>query len=175
MTDLVNSKNVYEFIMVANEFCRTLETAEERNVYAVLATLQKINPLLYLKGTLLPEVEVSDPNANERFVNEESWNSYYDYFLTHLGKKNNFQIVEDIFEKDSELVQTNIAENLLYIYRDIKDFLLLYKKGTTVAKENAIYECRKNFIIHWGIRLQILNNAIHILVNQNFIRTNNYN
>ena len=46
----------------------------------------------------------------------------------------------------------------------MKDFLMLYKKGTQASKENAVAECRHLFETHWGSRLTNAHRALHNIV-----------
>jgi hypothetical protein len=55
--NIVYSKNVVEFVTVANEFCATIEKVNNFSAPENLQKLQKILPLLYLKASLLPRME----------------------------------------------------------------------------------------------------------------------
>ena len=57
LNSLVYSKNVIEFITVANEFCSFLERAEDLESDDFLSRLQKLLPFLYIKASLIPEFE----------------------------------------------------------------------------------------------------------------------
>ncbi|MFA4852339.1 MAG: DUF5063 domain-containing protein [Bacteroidales bacterium] len=58
----------------------------------------------------------------------------------------------------------SIAENITDVYQDMKDFIMLYQKGTHAAKENAVAECRRLFETHWGSRLVNALRALHHVV-----------
>ncbi len=47
------------------------------------------------------------------------------------------------------------------MYQDLKDFVLLYGKGTQAAQENAAYSCRYYFDTHWGPRAIRLLDVVH--------------
>ena len=51
------SKEVIEFVTVAKEFCGYLESAQEEERNDFLSKVQKFIPLIYLKGSLLPNCE----------------------------------------------------------------------------------------------------------------------
>jgi len=53
----VYSRNVVEFVAVANEFCKYAEHTGEIKGVDLLKILQRILPLMYLKASLLPELE----------------------------------------------------------------------------------------------------------------------
>lgn len=159
----VHSRNVLELITVGNEFCVFLEEIEKYEKVYFLSYLQKVLPLLYLKGSLLPDVEVSQAEANERFVTEEQWENIYNGVKKITGKYDAFQYVDFAYKLENEKQTGSISEFLADIYQDIKDFLLLYQKGTLAARENAVYECSALFENHWGLKLLNVHKAIHIL------------
>ncbi len=66
----VYSRNVIEFVAVANEFCKYAEHAGELKGDELLKILQRILPLMYLKASLLPELEPFFEDGNEKFVTE---------------------------------------------------------------------------------------------------------
>ncbi|MBN2862881.1 MAG: DUF5063 domain-containing protein, partial [Bacteroidales bacterium] len=53
----VYSRNVVEFVAVANEFCKYAEHSSELKGGELLKILQRILPLLYIKASLLPPLE----------------------------------------------------------------------------------------------------------------------
>ncbi|MBT4466892.1 MAG: DUF5063 domain-containing protein, partial [Lentimicrobiaceae bacterium] len=55
--DITLSKQVIEMATVANEFCYFVENIEKKEKEIVLEFMQRILPLLHLKGSLLPEIE----------------------------------------------------------------------------------------------------------------------
>ena len=71
--DPVYSRNVVEFVAVANEFCKYTEHASELKGDELLKILQRILPLMYLKASLLPATEPFFEDGNEKFVTESDW------------------------------------------------------------------------------------------------------
>ena len=72
-TDPVYSRNVIEFVAVANEFCKYAEHASELKGDELLRILQRILPLMYLKASLLPQLNPFFEDGNEKFVTESDW------------------------------------------------------------------------------------------------------
>lgn len=165
MNDINNepaySKQVIEFLTVANEFCLTVENIEKIDAKTFKSITQKMLPLLYVKGSLLPTVIPVDPEALTRFVNEEQWESIYktlkgvfkneDSFL-HLDKESSFE---------PRIVQLSVAELLTDIYQDMKDFVLLYQQERRVSKQCAVQEALKLFATNWGKKSTIALQALH--------------
>jgi hypothetical protein len=165
--DIIQSKKVLELLTVANEICIFVEEAETYNKDFVMLYLQKVLPLLYLKGSLLPEISVSDESASEKFVTEEQWEEVFNRFRRILGEDDHYYIPDDSDPLNIRPRKSSISDNLADIYQNLKDFLLLYKKNSQAARENAVAECRKLFSAHWGIRLAYAHTAIHKIIYRN--------
>jgi hypothetical protein len=161
-TDPVYSRNVIEFVAVANEFCKYSERAAELKGDELLKILQRILPLMYLKASLLPQLESYFEDGNEKFVTESDWVKIHSTLREKFGTADDFMEVFDDRMSDSEgPVISSISENLADMYQDIKDFLLLYQTGTTEVMNDAVWECRLNFETFWGQKLVNSMRAIH--------------
>ncbi|MEI6853097.1 MAG: DUF5063 domain-containing protein [Bacteroidota bacterium] len=162
--DKVHSKNVIEVITIANEVCIFLEEIDKYEKRYICLYLQKILPLLYLKGALLPDIEISSEDANERFVTQEQWENVYNALQKKLGKDDTFMFIDQATRLDDETEKGSIAEFMADIYQDMKDFILLYQKNTLSARENAVYSCKVLFEESWGTKLINTHKAIHMLL-----------
>ena len=143
--DITLTKTVAEMVTVANEYCVYLETAENKSKKGILKFATTILPLLYLKGSLLPAVEVKNPEANERFVTEEQWEQVFTMLREKLGEDDEFWLIDPQYVNETEPLKASISENLADIYQDLKDLVLLYQKNTYDARQNALFECRELF------------------------------
>jgi hypothetical protein len=158
----VYSRNVIEFVAVANEFCKYAEHASELKGDELLRILQRILPLMYLKASLLPKMDPVFEDGNEKFVTESDWLRVHDNLRERFGTADDYMEVFDDKMSDSEgPVLSSISENLSDIYQDIKDFLLLYQTGTNEVMNDAVWECRLNFETFWGQKLVNSMRAIH--------------
>jgi hypothetical protein len=158
----VYSRNVVEFVAVANEFCKYAEHASKLKGDEMLKILQRILPLLYLKASLLPQLEPFFEDGNEKFVTEADWTDINEILKEKFGTANDYLEVfdEKINETEGHVV-SSISENMADIYQDIKDFLLLYQTGTGEVMNDAVWECRMNFENFWGQKLVNSMRAIH--------------
>jgi hypothetical protein len=159
----VYNRNVLEMLAVTNECCLFVENAENYTKDDLYGFFQKICPLLYLKGALLPFVDPSNPEANERFVLEEKWEIIFNILREKFQPYDEFCYADDALDKNAELIKGSLAEHFADIYQDLKDFVILYQRNSLTAKENAVAECRRLFMNHWGIRITITQNAMHLL------------
>jgi len=125
-SDPVYSRNVVEFVAVANEFCKYAVHASELNGDEMLKIMQRILPLMYLKASLLPQLDPFFEDGNEKFVTEADWTAINETLKKKFGTANDYLEVFDEKINDSEgPVVASISEDMADIYQDIKDFLLL--------------------------------------------------
>ncbi len=161
-TDPAYSHNVIEFVAVANEFCKYAEHASRLKGDELLRILQRILPLLYIKASLLPQLNPYFEDGNEKFVTESDWMIVHDTLRKKFGTADDYLEVFDDKTNDTDgPVLSTISENMSDIYQDIKDFLLLYQTGTAEVMNDAIWECRLNFESFWGQKLVNAMRAIH--------------
>jgi len=161
-TDPVYSRNVIEFVAVANEFCKYAEQASRLKGDELLRILQRILPLMYIKASLLPLLNPYFEDGNEKFVTESDWMMIRDKLREKFGTADDYLEVFDEKTIDTEgPVLSTISENMADIYQDIKDFLLLYQTGTSEVMNDAVWECRMNFENFWGQTLVNSLRAIH--------------
>ena len=162
--DVVFSRNVIEFATVANEFCTFTESVSDLTRKDFLGKLQKLLPLLYLKASLLPELD-EEEYSTEKFVSEGDYNFILRKLSSKLGE---FDSYPEIFEPGTPLgeanVEANISENVADIYQDLKDFILSYRIGTVDVMRVALWECKNNFEQYWGQKLVNGLRAVHMLV-----------
>jgi hypothetical protein len=156
-----SQKNVLEFYTVANELCLFLEKSDEYRKEEIIEYWHKICPLIYLKGSLLPVISVTNPEANERYVTEEQWEYLFNTLREKLGKDDEFWFINERRFIDDEIDKGSLAEHFADIYQDLKDFLMLYRKESHDAKENAVQSCRMLFEMNWGMKLIRCMKAIH--------------
>jgi hypothetical protein len=160
--DQVYSRSVIEFVAVANEFCKYAEQAPKLKGDELLRILQRILPLMYIKASLLPQLEPFFEEGNEKFVTETDWFSIHDIFRNKLGTADDYiEVFDEKSVETGEPVVSSISENMTDIYQDVKDFLLLYQTGTAEVMNDAVWECRMNFENIWGQKLLNAMRAIH--------------
>lgn len=156
----VKSKIVLEMIAISHEFNVFTESLSDKKFDDILGFYQKILPLMYIKASLLVDIEVSDASANERYVAEEHWEQVYMELNTKLGNGDLFWELDP----NNDAVKTSVAEKIADIYQDTKDFVVLFQKNQLAAKENATHEIKRLFKVHWGPRAISVVSQIHTLL-----------
>ena len=165
LNSIAYSKNVIEFITVANEFCSFLERSEDLETPDFLSRLQKILPLLYLKASMLPEFEFEAEDGLEKFVTEIDYSMIQEKILRHTGGGDDYQEVFVSGMQFSESALTaNISENVADIYQEMKDLVMSYRMLNDEVMEQAVWECKNNFSLLWGQTLVNCLRAVHNLI-----------
>ena len=165
LNQVVYSKNVVEFVTVANEFCNLIEKVNKFSAEENLQKLQKIVPLLYLKAAMLPKTEKVLEDELEKYVSELDYNMLQQKWLQLLGEYDDYHEVYDpSIQFGDEMVTASISESLLDVYQDLKDFLTAYSLGDESIMNDALYDCIYNFENVWGQRLVNVLRAVHMLI-----------
>lgn len=162
---IVYSKNVIEFVTVANEFCMFVENNAKYTRLQFIEKAQKLFPLLYLKTSVLPFIDDQDVDTPEKYVSEVDYNFLMQKISEKLGQFDSYQEVFDEGMQFSETaIDASLGENICDIYQDLKDFLLSFRIGTTEIMNDALWECQNNFKTYWGQKLVNGLRALHALM-----------
>ncbi len=165
LNSIAYSKNVIEFITVANEFCSFLERSESLETPGFLGRLQKILPLLYLKASLLPDFELESEDDLEKFVTEMDYSLIQQKIIHHTGANDDYQEVFLSGMQFSESALTaSISENVADIYQEMKDLVMSFRMLNDEVMEQAVWECKNNFSQLWGQTLVNCLRAVHNLI-----------
>lgn len=162
--NIVFSKNVIEFVTVGVQYCSFLENVEDTTSSESISTLTKLLPLLYLKTSLLPDIEIENEIYPETTVTEADYN-YIASKLFNLFKSEDTYL--EVFLEDMKYSETpisaSISEDITDIYQDIKNFVSIYEQGIEENMAEALYVCHENFKLYWGQKLVNVLRALHSL------------
>jgi len=156
----VYSPFVLEFLAVAQKFCLFIDEIHQYNKNQVFDYLHKAIPLIYVRGSVLPEIPPEDYTYNEKFVTEEQWQNVFNSIRNILQKDDEYWFLENDNPLNDPL-KASMADNLADLYQDMKDFIILYQKPLRDAKKMAVWEIRELFKAHWGFRCVNLLKVLH--------------
>ncbi len=134
LNEPVYSPFVLEFIAVAQKFCLFAEEIQQYNQAQIYDYLHKALPLLYVRGSVLPEINPEEHSFNEKFVTAEQWQDIFNNIRNILQKDDEYWFLEND-NPLNEPVKGSMADNLADIYQDMKDFIILYQKPMRDAKK----------------------------------------
>lgn len=161
-SQVIFERDVVEFVTVAAEFCAFLERTENMKRSGFVDTILKILPLLYIKASMLPEVEMLGEELPETYVTEEVYEVLRIQLAAVLAEKDDYLEVflADMAYSDTP-IKKNISEDLADIYQDIKDFIFVFRLGFNETMNDALYICKENFGTLWGQKLVNTMRALH--------------
>ncbi len=162
--DITMGKNALEMLLVANEFCFFMDDLEKKSKAGILEFVHRVLPLMYTKGSLLPDVTVENPEANMRFVTEEQWENIFKTLREKFADDDEYWLIDPLYINETEPLKASLSENLSDIYQDMKDFVLLYQKNTIAARQNAVADCKTLFADHWGYKVGNIMLQLHHLI-----------
>ncbi|NTW33839.1 MAG: DUF5063 domain-containing protein, partial [Bacteroidetes bacterium] len=120
------------------------------------------------------EVDENEFEITERYVTQESWETIFFDLKNKFGKDDTYWAIVNNNADEIAPAKASIAEHLADIYQDMKDFIMLYQKGTIASKENSVAECRYLFETHWGSRLTNAHRALHNIVYKENVQNNDF-
>jgi len=162
---VVYSKNVVEFVTVANEYCGSVENVSRHSAQENLEKLQKLLPLLYIKVSVIPKIEPVLEEELEKYVTELDYNILHQKWLQLLNENDGFyEVFDPGIQFGQETVTASVSENLLDIYQSLKDFLTAYSIGNEEVMNDSLAECLFYFEQSWGQQLVNVMRAVHMLV-----------
>ena len=159
---VIFSRDTVEFVTVAAEFCAYLERAENLRRKDFVDTMLKILPLLYIKGSMLPECEMLSEIEPETFVTEEDY-EVLRYSLASLMSDGDDYLevfMQDMAYSDTPITR-RISEDLADIYQDVKNFISVFQLGFDETMHDSLAICRENFALYWGQTLVNTMRALH--------------
>lgn len=158
----IYSKASIEFATVAKEFLVTLESAKEMTSEEFIDKSIKIIPLLYLRGTLLPESIEFDDEFTEKFINENTWSYIQQIAAAKLEDNDEYVQIQDASVQNSmDFLNVALSELFADLYQETGDFIGAFRTGVDKTMEAALYYCQHNFKSYWGIRALVLLKNLH--------------
>ncbi|MDR2120167.1 MAG: DUF5063 domain-containing protein [Tannerella sp.] len=160
----IYDNNTLEFVTVTLEFCASLERINEYDMFSFVNNTTKILPLLYVKATLLPEVDEPENAEAAHFITEEVYDALRARIAGLLGEHDSYleTFLPDMPYSDTPIV-AYISENIADIYQDIGDFIALFRQGYEETMLTALSQCAENFRTYWGRSLLNALKALHFI------------
>ncbi|MCF6365088.1 MAG: DUF5063 domain-containing protein [Bacteroidales bacterium] len=160
---LIYTKEVIEFVTVANEYCLLIESLNVLTREQFIEQAYKLLTLLHLKAVILPKPKNIINAETETFITEADWHFIDTGISTKLGSLETFNDLIEPATPDSP-VNISLSECLTDTYQDLKDFTQLYQFGNEEAITEGLWECKNNFEQIWGSRIIIVLKEFHNLL-----------
>lgn len=157
----VFDKNTVEFVTVAAEYCTFMANVPEKERSQLLDVLPKLLSLLYLKASMLPDIQPQGLYLEE-YVTEQEYDALRGLLNRKLGGFDDYLevFVEEMKYSDTP-VRKCISEDLSDIYQALRNFVENYRSGLSEVMEESVAVCRDAFISYWGQTLTNTLRAVH--------------
>jgi hypothetical protein len=164
MSDPILSKQTEDFVRTALEFCVLTEKHTQTDKDFFINNMIRVLPLLYLKVSIIPQIEENYDSDLETKVSEEMYNRVEDSISNLLGNEN---LYLETFHPDIRLsdspIAVKISEDLADIYQDLGNFIAVFKNGQRETMNDSLTLCVQNFEKYWGQRLLNALRALHYI------------
>lgn len=158
-------KEVIEFVAVAKEFCDFVETAPQMQRKDFVLRLQKFIPLIYLKGSLLPESDTETSGLTEDFVTEAQYSDLFAGIHQLMGELDEYlEVFDENMQYSEAPVVHSVTEKVCDIYQDLKNFISSFRCGIPEVIGEALWQLNDSFELYWGKACAGLLRAVHQVV-----------
>lgn len=159
---VIYNRDTIEFITVAKEFCTYLENIEGTKRKDFVDTMLKLMPLLYLKASMLPQIEHEEDVYPEQYVTEDGYEIIRINISSIMADMDDYieVFMQDMVYSDKPIIAT-ISENIADIYQDVRDLVFAFQLGYEEVMKEALAACHENFQLYWGQKLVNALRALH--------------
>lgn len=164
MKDIVFSKYTIDFARIALEYCMLIEKTKEANKKTFVNNMTKVLPLLYIKISIIPEIQENYESNLKNKVDETLFFQIENSISKLLGNDNLYleTFHPDIQFSDSPIAQ-KISEDLAKIYQNLGGFIAVFKNGYKKTMNDSLILCIENFKKYWGQHLVNSLKALHFI------------
>jgi len=151
MENPIYAHDTLEFVQVAAEYCALLEKTEGQSEDALVGTLLKLLPLLYMKVQLLPEVDTEGAFVPTDQVTEEDYNFVRDNLYRLLHEHDEYELL--VWDEDMQTEESrwcSVSEGLADIYQALRNFVAVYQQRLEPCMLDALWQLKDNFELYWG-------------------------
>lgn len=162
----LNMSGVLDMVTVSAEYCVYLEklrtAGTEREDF--LKKITMVLPLIYVKASLLPELEEQGLDDLQEIVTEEDYEDVRQNVWNLLRADDEYL---EVFTPDMQYsegpMMATISEDLSDIYQDLKNFVAAFAEQNEISINDAIIKVKENFANYWGQKLVNAMRALHEL------------
>lgn len=150
---MVYSKNVIEFATVAREYCVFAENAGKYTKADYMKVAARMLALLYMKGSLLPELTLASDDGLPEIVDYETYETVRRGIRARLTSHDSYLTTfKEDFQYSETALAANISEDMADIYQDIRNFCEQYQCGDDAVMHDAVATVAEKFRTYWSQR-----------------------
>jgi len=170
VNNLSQNQNVRVFVETAEKYCYFIENHRTIKTYKLLCQLVDILVTLYKYALKLPDVEMIKNHHYLEHVSDKQYTMICKRWFMGINKHKYYWMVFKPFVDNAkvknEIVRSAIFDDLADIYRDLKNGLIEYRKGSVKNMTDAVWHWRWHFYNHWGDHLVDLLKPLKEILNK---------
>lgn len=157
---------VIDMVTVSAEYCVYLEKLREAGTERedFLKKITMVLPLIYVKASLLPDLEEQGIDELQEIVTEEDYEEVRQSVWNLLRADDEYL---EVFTPDMQYsegpMMATISEDLADIYQDLKNFVAAFAEQNEITMNDAIVKVKENFRTYWGQKLVNAMRPLHEL------------
>lgn len=147
---------VIDMVTVSAEYCVYLEKLREAGTERedFLKKITMVLALIYVKASLLPDLEEQGNDELQEIVTEEDYEEVRQSVWNLLRADDEYL---EVFTPDMQYsegpMMATISEDLADIYQDLKNFVAAFAEQNEITMNDAIVKVKENFRTYWGQKL----------------------
>ncbi|TET31890.1 MAG: DUF5063 domain-containing protein [Planctomycetota bacterium] len=163
MLDENAQKDVDEFVKYVEHYCQLIENRDSVSTGEFIKKAAVLLPALYMGAAKLPMLWTDSDDLIDDYVTTDMAAKVSRDIDGKLGKYSSYWQVFEPYEEEGEASRGMLFDDFADIYRDLKDALETYKKGTEKDREEALWAWKFGFEHHWGDHITFALPAVHWL------------
>jgi hypothetical protein len=165
------------FGVVAQRYCTLVDAAANLDKDQFLLQVYRTLPDLIGEAAGLPDTDPWERNKEDDENNDfpdktptarmsvKEWGLLYNFLKEKLGQDDLYWTVFDPASENNEVLRGTLADDIVDIYRDLKEPLLLMDRDA-ITPDLAIWKWRLLFCSHWGDHAISALRTIHNLLDE---------
>jgi len=159
--ELIQADNFGDFLKSVRNFCDFIENDKTENYVTFLRLTQTHLQSLYFGVQKLEFVELNYNSDFEDTMTKTQLEKVLTNLADRLHNRFYWHVFDPTKEDDTEPVCGDLLDDLGDIYKDLKNSLLLFDKGTPAEIESAVWTFKWSFDNHWGDHCTNATYALH--------------
>jgi hypothetical protein len=147
---IIQTDSFINFIKSVRHFCDFIEKDKAEKNVTFLRVTQTHLQSLYFGGQKLQLVDLNYDLDFEDLMTKPELEIILSSLADRLNNRFYWHVFDPTKEDDIEPVCGDLLDDLGDIYKDLKNSLLLYDKGTPAEIESAAWTFKWSFDNHWG-------------------------
>lgn len=158
---------VKNYVTLCRKYCAYLEQLSKEDSNRFYEEMLVMLPGIYRGAMRLPLIKSRYAYEPEKMVTERMYKAVYKRLADQFKNKDRYsELADPAFPENMRVIECSAVEILADIYQEVKDFVLLFERGTLEEMNDAVAECQTAFKDKLGSQLLSVAHLLHTLCYQ---------